>query len=84
MPLDKVDRDVIGKWIDDQLIACVKAYLSMQENEHYLRRTMVEDPITMARFLPQEAAAKLEHAGRTVYFSSPDSLKQYKTKHQIA
>jgi YHS domain-containing protein len=83
LPLDRVDRDAVGKWIDDQLVSCVKTYLSLQENDHYLRRAMVEDPISKKRFMPQEAAAKLEHRGNTVYFSSQDSLVEYKKKHQI-
>jgi YHS domain-containing protein len=84
MPLDKVDRDAVGKWVDDQLVACVKAYLMMQENQYYIQRAMVEDPITKARFLPQDAAGKLEHGGHTQYFASNESFEQYKKKHQIA
>jgi YHS domain-containing protein len=83
MPLDKVDRAKIGKWIEDQLISCVKAYLSMQDNEFYLKRSTVEDPVTHAKFLRGDAAATLEHKGTTYYFSSQESLKQYKEKLQI-
>ncbi len=83
MPLDKIDKDAVGKWIDDQLVSCVKAYLSIQDNEHYIKRAMVEDPISKARFLKEDAKAKLEHDGRTVYFGSEDSLRQYKQRHQI-
>lgn len=83
MPLDKIDQAAVGKWVDDQLVSCVRTYLSMQENEHYLRRAMVEDPITKTRFLPHDAAAKLDHNGHTHYFSSAETLRQYKKKHQI-
>jgi YHS domain-containing protein len=83
MPLDKIDRDAVGRWIDDRLVACVKAYLSVQENEYYLRRAMVEDPITKAQFMPQDAAAKLDHEGRTIYFASDETFRQYKEKLQI-
>ncbi len=83
MPLDKIDKAAIGKWIDDQLVSCVKAYLSIQDNEHYVKRALVEDPISKARFLKEDAKARLEHDGRTIYFSSEDSLRQYKQRHQI-
>lgn len=83
MPLDKVDKDAIGKWLDDRFISCVKAYLSVQDNEFYLRRAMIEDPMTKARFLKEDAAAKLEHNGATVYFASEQSMKDYKKKHEI-
>jgi hypothetical protein len=38
MPLDRIDRDAVAKWVDDKIISCVKAYLTVQENEYYLRR----------------------------------------------
>jgi YHS domain-containing protein len=83
MPLDKIDREALGKWIDDQLMACVKVYLSMQDNQQYLTWSMVRDPITNAPMLRQDAAAMIEHKGQKVYFSSEDSLRQYKERHQI-
>jgi YHS domain-containing protein len=84
MPLDAVDSDAVGAWLDDQLVSCVGTYLSMLDNEFYIRRAMVEDPITKARFLKADAAAEFEHNGHTVYFASEESLRQYKQKHQIA
>ncbi len=83
MPFDKIDKDAVAKWFDDRLVACVKAYLSMQDNQLYIQRAMVEDPITKAKFLPEESKAKLDYQGRTLYFSSEDSLRQYKEKLQI-
>jgi hypothetical protein len=83
MPLDRVDKAAVGKWIDDQLVSCVKAYISIQDNEHYLKRAMVEDPISKVRFLKDDAAATLEHNQRKIYFASDDTLREYKQKHQI-
>jgi YHS domain-containing protein len=45
---------------------------------------MVEDPITKTTFLPEDAKGKLEHAGKTYYFSTEESLKQFKEKHAPA
>jgi hypothetical protein len=83
MPLNKIDRDALGKWLDDRLVASVKAYLAIQDNEFYLRRALVEDPITKEKFLREDAVTHLDHAGQTIYFSSEDSLRQYKQRHQI-
>lgn len=83
MPLDKIDRVAVGKWVEDRLLACVKTYLSMQENEFYVQRVMIEDPLTKTKFVKDKAAAKLELNGRTVYFASQDSLKEYRRKHQL-
>lgn len=83
MPLDNIDQNAVGKWIDDQLISCVRSYFGLRDNEHYVRRAMVEDPITKARFLREDAAETLEHDGHTLYFSSADSLNQYRKKLQL-
>jgi hypothetical protein len=83
MPLDKIDKAAIGAWIDDRLVSCVQAYLSIQDNEYYIKRALVEDPISKARFLKDDAGAKLERDGRTVFFESEETLRQYKQKHQI-
>ena len=83
MPLDRIDKEAFGKWIDDQLVSCVKAYLSIQDNEMYVKRAMVEDPVSKTRILKQDAAATLTHQGRTLYFASNENLRTYKEKHQI-
>ncbi|MCG3123046.1 MAG: hypothetical protein GIKADHBN_01454 [Phycisphaerales bacterium] len=83
MPLDKIDRDALARWIDDRLVACVKAYLSIHDNQFYLKRAMVEDPETKTKLLPAEAAARLEHNGHTYYFATDESCRQFKEKHQI-
>ena len=84
MPLDAVDKAALSKWIDDQLIACVKAYLAMQDNEHYLRWSMVEDPISKTKLLRTDAFATIEHKGQKHYFVSAESLRMFKERHQIA
>lgn len=83
MPLSSIDKNAVGAWLDDRLVSCVKAYLSMQDNEYYLRRILVEDPITKAKFLKEDAAASIEHKGATVYFASEQSKKDYMVKHEI-
>ena len=83
-PLAALDKSAIGKWIDDQLISCVRAYLAMQDNDAYIQRAMVEDPVTKARLLPADAKAKLQHAGRTLYFATEASMQEYKRKMQIS
>lgn len=84
MPLDAIDAKAVGAWIDDRLVSCVKVYLSLRENQLYLRRAMVEDPITKTMFLPEDAKGTLEHAGKTYFFSSEESLQKFKEKHPPA
>jgi YHS domain-containing protein len=80
MPIDKIDTAAISAWIDDRLISCVKVYLSIQDNQFYINRVTVEDPISKARFIRTDAAGTLEHNGQTVYFASEQTMHQYKDK----
>lgn len=83
MPIDGIDRDALGAWIDDRLVGCVKTYLAMEDNQHYLNRSMVQDPITKARMFRQDAAETIEHKGQKLYFSSAETLREYKARHRI-
>lgn len=83
MPLDKIDTAAVSQWIDDHLVSCVKAYLSMEDNELYLKRALVEDPISKTRLMRENAAAKLDYQGHTFYFESLDTLARYKEKLQV-
>ncbi len=67
-PLDAVDRDALGKWLDDRIVGFVQTYLSLQENEYYLKGHMVEDPVAKIKFPKYAAGATLVRDGKTVYF----------------
>lgn len=81
--LEKPDAAAFGKWLEDRLLDCVRVYLSMQDNEFYLNRSLVEDPISKVRFHRQAAAATLEQQGGPLYFATTETLRQYKEKMQI-
>jgi YHS domain-containing protein len=83
-PLDKVDDAAVGKWIDDRLVAFVRTYLSMHENEWYLKATMVDDPIAKVRFPKHAAAGSLERGGKTIYFVSPETMKTFEQQNPEA
>lgn len=77
LPLDKVDTGAVARWLDDRIVAFVKVYLSLHENEHYLRDHMVEDPVAHVRFPKFVAGATLERGGKTYYFISEDTRRQF-------
>jgi YHS domain-containing protein len=79
-PLDKVDEAAIANWFDDRIITFVKTYLALHENEFYLRDFMVEDPIAHVRFPKFAAGAKLERDGKTHYFVSDETCRQFAEK----
>ena len=76
-PLDAVDETALAKWIDDRIVRFVKTYLSLHENEFYLKGHMVQDPIAKVRFPKYAAAATLEVKGKTHYFIDDATLKQF-------
>jgi YHS domain-containing protein len=82
-PLDALDDDEIGDWVDDRMIEFVQTYLSLHENEHYLMEHMVEDPVTKVRFPRFAAAASLDWQGRSYYFMGDESRHQFEAIHGL-
>jgi YHS domain-containing protein len=79
-PFEKIDPGVIGKWIDDRMVDFVRTYLSLHENEYYLKAHMVEDPIAHVRFPKYAAATTLERGGQTFYFIANDTREEFEAK----
>ena len=78
--LDAIDRQAIADWVDDRLVDFVKTYLSLHQNEWYLKDHMVADPIAGIRFPKLAAGATLERDGKTYYFISEDTRREFETK----
>jgi YHS domain-containing protein len=76
-PLNAVDKEAVGKWIDDLIIDFVKTYFAMGENEIYLKDSMVEDPIAHVRFPKTAAATTLERNGNTFYFIGEETRQEF-------
>ena len=81
-PLGAIDRRAIGEWIDDRIVSFVKTYLSLHENEYYLKEHMVNDPVAGVRFPKFAAAAKLDWGGKTYYFIGDDTRREFEASHQ--
>jgi YHS domain-containing protein len=80
MPLDAIDEEAIAKWVDDRLVQFVQTYLSLHENQYYLKEHMVEDPIAHVRFPKYAAGATLESAGKTTYFIGEETLRAFQAQ----
>jgi YHS domain-containing protein len=80
MPLEAVDRAAVGRWIDERIMSFVKAYLSLHENQYYLKEQMVQDPVTGTQFPKFAAGATLEHEGGTHYFVSEETRREFEKK----
>ena len=79
-PIDAIDREAVGDWIDDRLISFVKTYLSLHENEYYLKEHMVRDPVAGVRFPKYAAAATMDVGGKTYYFIGEETRREFESK----
>jgi YHS domain-containing protein len=79
-PLDSIDKSALGNWLDDRIVEFVRTYLSLHENQFYLKGHMVEDPIAKIEFPKYAAGATLEVGGKTLYFIDESTLREYQEK----
>ena len=78
--IEGIDREALAAWIDDRIVDFVKTYLSLHENEYYLKEHMVEDPVAGVRFPRFAAAATLEANGKTYYFIGEETRREFEAK----
>jgi YHS domain-containing protein len=83
-PLDAVDREALAQWMDDRIVTFVHTYLSLYENEFYLKKAMVEDPVAHVRFPKHAASATLEWKGKTYYFVGDETRQEFEKQQGIA
>src|SRR5262249_43322212 len=83
-PLEAVDPAAVGKWIDDRIVDFVRTYLSMSQNEYYLKDHMVVDPIAGVTFPKFAAAATLERKGKTLYFIADRTRSEFEKNEEKA
>jgi hypothetical protein len=82
-PLDAVDQAAAMQWIDDRIVQFVRTYLSMGENEQYLKGHMVEDPVAHVRFPDFAAGATLEWQGQKFYFIGEETRREFEKQQGI-
>ena len=83
-PLAAADPRAIGNWIDDRIVDFVRTYLSLGENEYYLKPHMVTDPIAGIEFPKSAAGATLAWKGKTYFFISEETKLEFEKKEAAA
>jgi YHS domain-containing protein len=83
-PLGGVDKDAVAKWIDDRIVEFVQTYLSLSDNESYLKEHMVQDPVAQVRFPSFAAGATLEWNGQKYYFLAEETRREFAELNKIA
>jgi YHS domain-containing protein len=79
-PLGGVDETALEKWLDEHIIRFVHTYLSLHENQYYLKDHMVEDPVAKIQFPKYAAAKTLEIKGKTYYFIDESTCREFQQK----
>jgi YHS domain-containing protein len=79
-PLESVDSQAVAKWLDDRILDFVRTYLSLHENEYYLKPQMVTDPIAGIEFPQSAAGATLERDGKAYYFISEETRGEFEKR----
>lgn len=82
-PLESIDEAAVAKWIDDRILDFVRTYLSLQQNEFYLKDHMVVDPVAQVRFPKMAAASTLEWQGKTYYFIGDKTRREFEKRHGV-
>lgn len=83
-PLEAVDKEAAMKWIDDRIVEFVQTYLTLNQNEIYLKDSMVEDPVAHVRFPSVIAGATLEWQGQKFYFLGKETRDEFAKQNGIA
>lgn len=83
-PLASVNAEACRRWIEDRIVDFVKTYLTLHENENYLRDHMVADPICQTRFPKYAAAETLDWNGTKYYFVGKETRAEFEKKNGIS
>ncbi|HEY7328758.1 MAG TPA: hypothetical protein VH592_14040 [Gemmataceae bacterium] len=82
-PLEGVDKEAVARWIDDRIVDFVQTYLSLGDNEVYLKEYMVEDPIAHVTFPLFAAGATLEWMDKKFYFVGEETRRAFAQQNKI-
>jgi len=82
-PLETVDAAAVAQWFDDRIVDFVRTYLSLHQNEFYLKDHMVVDPVAGVRFPRFAAASVLEWQWKKHYFIGEKTRREFEQKNKI-
>jgi YHS domain-containing protein len=83
LPLAAFDEEAVGRWLDDRIVEFANAYMEMHSTKQYQERAMVSDPIAGISFPKYFAATTLEQDGKTFYFVSDETRREFVERHGL-
>jgi hypothetical protein len=84
MPLEGYDETAVSNWLDDRIVDFANAYLELHSTKQYQDRVMVSDTVAGISFPKYFAAATLEHDGKTHYFISEETRREFAKRHGLS
>ena len=80
IPIDKVDRAMVESWLDDRLVEFAQTYVTIHFTDQYHQDHMVTDPVANVRFPKIFAQSTLEKGGKTYYFVSEQTRREFEQR----
>lgn len=77
VPLSAVDDEKIVEWFDGKLVTFARTFLDVHFTSEYQRDNMTQDAVMGVAFPKAFAAGKKEVGGRTFYFYTDESLREF-------
>jgi YHS domain-containing protein len=77
VPLDNIDEGKITQWVDDRIVAFIKTFLAIHQNQYYQKDSLVTDPVAGVEMPRYAAKCTLESAGKTYYFVSEETRREF-------
>jgi YHS domain-containing protein len=81
IPLEQVTRPSIENWLDDRLVEFAQTYVTIHFMDQYHQDHMVVDPVADVRFPKAYAHASLDKEGKTYYFISEETRREFEERH---
>lgn len=80
VPLDTIDEAKITQWFDDRIVAFIKTFLAIHQNQYYQKDSLVTDPVAGTEMPRYAAKCTLESGGKTYYFVSEATRREFQEK----
>ena len=84
VPLGDVDEQAVTEWLESRMISFVRSFVELNENQIYLNDQMVDDPVARIRMPKAVARETLNFEGRTYYFLSAETRREFQKRHATA
>jgi YHS domain-containing protein len=83
IPLEAYDEAAVAGWLDDRLVDFANAYTELHLTKQYQERVLVPDPVAGISFPKYFAASTLDHEGKTYYFISDETRREFEKQHGL-